>query len=372
MLHTILYISPGPIYTAHTEAYQRPYIELSKSFKGYIFATSPQKEHMKIGNFDFISVKYRGSITNILFYVSFCFWNALKLRMRKEKIDLVSTYDPLKTGLIGMVVSKILGAKFAPEVKGVYTSPAEWVDNEDSMETRLKKRIYPLIMYIVLRSADGIRLLFKEQIDCFGKILHGKIIRHFPSYVAINNFQCIKEEKEVLFIGYPFKRKGVDVLINAFKLVSSKSPDWKLKIIGWYPNPLEIDNAIGKHPQIVRQNPVPHKEIPDHIGSCGIFVLPSRSEAMGRVLVEAMAAGKPRIGSNVDGIPTVIENGVDGLLFESENIDDLAEKLDILMNSSEIRKKLGKNGEERARTDFTIEKYCNNLEKYYLEVLGNN
>jgi glycosyltransferase involved in cell wall biosynthesis len=49
---------------------------------------------------------------------------------------------------------------------------------------------------------------------------------------------------------------------------------------------------------------------------------------MGRVLVEAMAAEKPRIGSSVGGIPTMINDGVDGYLVEPENIGDLAKKLE--------------------------------------------
>ena len=70
------------------------------------------------------------------------------------------------------------------------------------------------------------------------------------------------------------------------------------------------------------------------------------------MLVEAMAAGKPRIGSNVDGIPTVINDGIDGLLVAPENVDDLANKLDMLMGNSDMRHELGKNGEIRAKKNF--------------------
>jgi glycosyltransferase involved in cell wall biosynthesis len=90
---------------------------------------------------------------------------------------------------------------------------------------------------------------------------------------------------------------------------------------------------------------------------------------MGRVLIETMAAGKPRIGSNVDGIPTVINNGVDGLLVESENIDDLANKLEMLMSNPDLRYKLGKAGEIRAKKEFTEDVYIKNLENFYNEIL---
>lgn len=369
MKKTILYINPGPSNSAHDEAYQFQYKMLSKSFNGYILTSSLNKEIFNIDDFIFVSIYFKNTMFNTITFVLFCLRYAIKLRRENVKIDLVSTYDPLKTGLIGMLASKILGAKFAPEVKGVYTSPGEWADNPNSFQTRLKKKLYPIIMYIVLRSADGIRLLYKEQIDYFGELLNGKVIQHFPSYVATEEFRNLREEKEILFVGFPFRRKGLDILIHSFKKIAPNYPGWQLKIIGWFENPDEVDSAIGGHPQIVRLKPIPHAEMSDHIGSCAVFVLPSRSEAMGRVLVESMAAGKPRIGSNVDGIPTVIDDGVDGLLFESENVDDLAEKLEVLMSNPELREKLGKNGEAMAKNGFTREKYFKNLEKFYMDVL---
>jgi len=67
--------------------------------------------------------------------------------------------------------------------------------------------------------------------------------------------------------------------------------------------------------------------------ACRCFVLPSREEGMGRVLLEAMASAKPVIGANVGGIPALIEDGKNGYLFESEDVDELAKKLDLIFFS---------------------------------------
>jgi len=91
---------------------------------------------------------------------------------------------------------------------------------------------------------------------------------------------------------------------------------------------------------------------------CLFCVLPSRSEAMGRVLIEAMAAGKPVIGSRVGGIPGVITDGYDGFLFESENIDALADKMIILLSNEELRKRMGKNALSSVKNKFSSEKYA--------------
>lgn len=370
MLKRILYIRPGPTFKPHDPSLLKHYEYLSKYFQGYIFSTSPEAEDFQIDKFHFLSMKFDPGVKSFFVFKRFCHQQAKKILQNNERFDLVTAYDPLKTGLIGAGIAKMHGAKFAPEVNGVYTSPAEWIDNPYKLANQVKKRIYPLIMHHVLKQAQGARLLFKQQIDSFKSITQGKVIVDFRLAVDMKAFRPIKENKEVLFVGFPFKRKGVDVLISAFKQIAPKYPGWKLKILGWFSNPEELYNAIGDHDQIFHQPPVHHDEMPEHIGSCGILVLPSRSEAMGRVLIEAMAAGKPRIGSKVDGIPTVINDGVDGLLCEPGSIDDLARKLDKLMADPVLRKKLGDAGRLRAEQEFTEDVFMKNLVGFYNTVIA--
>ncbi len=370
MKKTILLLSPGPNYWPNTDSYRGRFEELSKTFKGYIFTTSSQRQMLSMGSFTFHSIKYVNSLVRVPLFVFFCAWNAVKLRIKKQKVDLVVSYDPFLTGAIGAMVALMLKAKFIPEVNGVYTSDAEWIDFQDTAGVKLKRRVGDRIMRFVMSSADAVKVLFPGQLSPFKDLLKDKPVQHYPNFIPVDSFSNLCEKNEILFVGFPFKRKGVDILIAAFKQLAPKFPDWKLKILGWYPDPTELNSAIAGHPQIFHHKPVPRQEMPDHIGSCAILVLPSRSEAMGRVLVEAMAAGKPRVGSNVDGIPAVINNGVDGVLFEPENVGDLASKLEMLMSNPAMRRKLGNAGAMRAKHEFTREEYCKNVVKFYGEVLS--
>jgi glycosyltransferase involved in cell wall biosynthesis len=160
------------------------------------------------------------------------------------------------------------------------------------------------------------------------------------------------------------------VLIRAFRAVAPAHPDWQLKILGWYPRPLASYLDLAEHPQIFHHAAVHHRDMPAHIGHCAMLVLPSRSEAMGRVLLEAMAAAKPRIGSRVGGIPTVIEDGCDGMLFESENVDQLAGLLDALIRDPQRRRELGEAGRARAAKEFSLELYFEKLDEFYRSILG--
>jgi glycosyltransferase involved in cell wall biosynthesis len=80
------------------------------------------------------------------------------------------------------------------------------------------------------------------------------------------------------------------------------------------------------------------------VNRCFALLLPSRTEAMGRVLLEAMAAGKPIVGARVDGIPRVIRPDHNGLLFECGNVEDLAAQLERLMADPAFARALGENG----------------------------
>jgi glycosyltransferase involved in cell wall biosynthesis len=367
---TIAYLNPGPNYRPRSFIYQNQFKGLSQGLNGYILTTGSKSEVIRMHGFVYISIPYRGSPTRIVNFLLFCWWFARKMAKRRRRIELVATYDPLSTGMVGLMLSRMLKAKFAPEVNGVYTSSAEWLDVKPGLLTSIKKAVYPAMMRFVLKHADGVRLLFPEQVNSYSREIQGKVVHSFPCYVPVEDFRNAGEKSEVLFVGFPYRRKGVDILIQAFKQVADRYPEWKLKILGWYPNPRELMEAIGGHPQIYHHNPVPYAEMIEHIGSCAILVLPSRSEAMGRVLVEAMAAGKARIGSDVDGIPSVITDGVDGLLFEPGNVGDLARKLEMLMGDAELRRRLGKAGEARAREQFSLRKYGENMNRFYAEVIA--
>ena len=96
-------------------------------------------------------------------------------------------------------------------------------------------------------------------------------------------------------------------------------------------------------------------------------VLPSRSEAMGRVLLEGMAYGKPVIASRVDGIPTYVKERINGLLFESENSAELAQRLADILADPEAAARLGEQAYDYVRAHLSEEKY---LEYYHGMLTG--
>jgi len=99
-----------------------------------------------------------------------------------------------------------------------------------------------------------------------------------------------------------------------------------------------------------------------------VFVLPSMNEGMGRVLVEAMAAGKPVVASNVGGIPDLIVNGQNGFLFEPGDVNGLSAAIEKLLLDKNMRCAMGEKGQTIAR-DFSEEKMIKKIDALYASLL---
>lgn len=247
---------------------------------------------------------------------------------KKQKIDAIIAYDPLTLGVAAVILRMITGTEVFIEINGhlltaafvAENTPAKWI----------KRFLYRTVIGFCIRRASAIKLLNNSQRAEFYTLIGSKPVFVFPEYVPTHIFSRSFQNKGYLFFaGFPFYLKGVDILIQAFKKISPDYPDTRLIIMGYHSEAeaIQFSSLIGACKQIEIKRPVNFDEILDYFRDCLFFVLPSRSEAMGRVLIEAMACGKPVVGSAVGGIPDIIQDGKNGLLFRSEDADDLAEKL---------------------------------------------
>lgn len=365
----VLLIFPGPIYKVE-EAFKVRLESYAPNYSGVMLTNGTAENIDKLGRFEII--KYPVNEMSIADTYKF-YKYAINLVKKHSKsghgFDLIVTYDPLKMGILSVLLSKISGAKLIVEVNGDYADPYNYIDEKNRFKSFLRRKIYVAIARQVLKRADGIKLLFDRQIDFCRSSLKKAVIRRFPDFVDIDPFDVKGEEKIILVAGFPFYRKGIDILITAFKNLSDKYPDWTLKILGHFPDQELLNKHIDNHPKIFHQKAVYYEQMPTQIQNSAIVTLPSRSEAMGRIMIEAMIAGKARVGADVGGIHTVIDDGVDGRLFESENTAQLQKILDDFMGSGDLRKKYGEASILRARKEFGKENYFVSLNELYQSVL---
>lgn len=154
------------------------------------------------------------------------------------------------------------------------------------------------------------------------------------------------QSKKVIAVGSFGYNKGYDLLLKIWRNVETGFPDWELDVYGkgTYENLLPDADKLG----LQRINF--HQSTPDiatkYLES-SIFVLPSRSEGFGMVIIEAMSCGLPVVSFNCPHGPgDIITDGKDGFLIENGNNIQFAQKLQLLMANADLRLEFGSVGKK--------------------------
>lgn len=174
-------------------------------------------------------------------------------------------------------------------------------------------------------------------------------------------------------IGSLIHRKGIDLLLEAAKLLQQKKIKFHIILAGGGPEENQFKEMVSRFNLDNAITFTGDTDSPDLLYKhmFDINVLASRSEAFGITLAEGAACGLPCVGSNTEGIPEVICDQKTGLLFEPDNANDLADKLEILINNPELRKKMGKQGRRFIVDKMSQSKQVNEFNNTLLN-LGNS
>jgi len=204
----------------------------------------------------------------------------------------------------------------------------------------------------------------------------GKVYSQYNPVVAISssffreevvNEGALNYHKTLLFVGRPSKEKGFDTLLEAFGLLNNR--EFSLSFVGF-----TKDEFFELYPKLRnKENSQRHKfygfidwrnGLKQILQQSFALVLPSLSEGTPRVLLEAMSQGCPVIAAETGGIPDIVEDGKDGILFKPGDTQDLLQKLQYLIGDENKRTTLIRNGIEKAKKN-TIEDFGNT----FLEIL---
>ena len=132
---------------------------------------------------------------------------------------------------------------------------------------------------------------------------------------------AVAEAEDIVFAGVLIPRKGLHHLLNAFAALDH--PRAQLRLVGGAENAAYAESLrrqateLGINKRIHFAGAVTQRELAEYFGSARVMILPSLSEGLGRVVVEAMLLGTPVIGSRVGGIPDLIRDGENGYLVEA-------------------------------------------------------
>jgi len=195
----------------------------------------------------------------------------------------------------------------------------------------------------------------------------------FPTYSDLAAFagpaRPLPAQQRIVFVGVLERYKDVEGLARAWRRVAARLPEARLELIG-SGTQAGVAEALAREGVEWRRSVDP-AGVARALDRARALVLPSRSEGLGRVIIEAFMRGRPAIGSRVGGIPDLIADGVNGLLVEVGDADGLAAAIERLLTDDALAVRLGAAAQETAAAWTTsASAYAENVRSLIDAVLG--
>lgn len=204
-----------------------------------------------------------------------------------------------------------------------------------------------------VRGADAIRTVSgytSELVRALGR----EPAAEFPAFMDAAPFLAtvpaeLPERPQALFVGVLERYKNVDGLAAAWRVVARRLPDARLRVVGRGSLVGPVEELLRELPDRVAWSPaLPAEAIAGELDRATVLVLPSRSEGMGRVVVEAFARARPVVAADVGGIRDLVEDEVNGLLVDPADTSAVAAALVRVLADRELAERLGRAGHARA------------------------
>ena len=277
-----------------------------------------------------------------------------------EKVDIVHSYLHIGNGY-GVLAAMLIGKRrFIPSIRSKETKRSLFMRITDWMAMHYARMI-------VVNSEEGMRFVMNQwrvAENRLAVIHNGVDLGKFLPLITKSKQKKIVHNLIVTMIGKNTYVKNVDMVLEVAAEVHNEFEDVHFWLVG-----PELDSGTFSRVRQVQEGYVkplgPQDDIPSIIKDTDLLILTSRSEGLPNVIMEAMAAGKPVVSTNVGGVPELIKDGWNGFLVSSEDVDSMAEKVKDLIKDSSLRKRLGRNAATFVREHFSVENMVNKTEELY-------
>jgi len=326
----------------------------------------PLPDHLIKASSIVIGVPLAGSVARIS--ISPLVYRRVKKILEKEQFDIVHIHEPMTPilPLAALRHSKAINVAtfhaYRPDSHPIY-------EYSEPIFKRLGRKL------------DGRIAVSRAARDHISRYFPGEY-RIIPNGVDVEMFgkptlpveRFADGRPNVLFVGRLEKRKGLRHLLDAFKYVKQTIPDARLLVVGAF-------DEDDKKPfvEYVRENriygvrfvgKVPEEELPRYYHTCDVFCAPSIGfESFGMVLLEAMAAGKPVVASDIPGYSDVLKSGAEGILVPPANPEALARAIVYLLNNPSLRAYMGEMGRKKAAC-YSWHNVASQVFEFYQELQG--
>jgi glycosyltransferase involved in cell wall biosynthesis len=290
-----------------------------------------------------------GPLDGVLFYATLPALVANELRsFRPDAVITQSAYEAA-AALLARAITRSR-ARIVTEVHG------DWDTATELYGSRSRRLLWPIAARVsryAVRRADGVRAV-SDFTQARVRSEGVEPVSVFPAYVDLTAFAdrepaALPEHPRALFVGVLERYKNVDGLAAAWRLAAPRVPDAELVVVGRGRERETIECLTAELPsQTTWHARLRQEEIARELDNSSILVLPSRSEGLPRIVMEAFVRGRPVLGARVGGIPDIVEDGVNGLLVPPEDPQALADALVEVLSDRMLQTRLAEGARESA------------------------
>ncbi|MGJ5642347.1 glycosyltransferase family 4 protein [Formosa sp. S-31] len=240
-----------------------------------------------------------------------------------------------------------------------------------SPETSLQSNFKWLYQYYFQNSNNTIAIsnYWKNEINKLGIQPNKVTVIYNPSPEV--NLISSEKEKYILFAGTLNKRKGYSDLIHAFGKIAKNHLDWKLILAGngEVENAKHLINKLNIKNQAELVGWIADEKKHQIFQKASVFCLPSYAEGFPMAVLDAWAFGIPVICTPVGGLPDIVEEGENALMFQCGDIDKLSEQLEKLIKNDNLRKSISSKSKSLSSTIFNFKSINKQVEVLYKSLL---
>lgn len=324
-------------------------------------------------------IKVSGSIAHIPFAGSVArvtlsprVYRRVKKILKREQFDVIHLHEPM-TPALPLAVLRHVPLSPRSVVVGTFHAYRESSHPGYDYVKPVFKRFFSRLDGRIVVSEAVRDLLDSYFPDDYRIIPNGIDLERFsdPALRPIERFDDGK--LNILFVGRLEKRKGFKYLLQAFAQVKKAIPEARLMVVGAYDKEDKEPFVLYARQHRLRDvrfiGQVSEDDLPRYYRTCHVFCAPSTGfESFGIILLEAMAAGKPIVASNIDGYRGVLKSGEVGLLVRPEDERRLADALIRLLKDPTLCERMGRQGQAEA-ADYSWRKVAQQILHYYRELL---
>lgn len=308
------------------------------------------------------AMRVSGSIARITFS-----WKSPEVRevLAEGKFDVVHLHEPL----MPLLPYHFLRYSNSATV-GTFHAAKDHGNRFYGYTTRLTRRWFRKLDGKIAVSPAAVSLVSRYFTGYFNIIPNGIDYDHFAEATApIEEFDDGKQN--ILFVGRPEKRKGLKYLLRAYMRIRSQVADTRLIVVG-AGDFSRYERIMASFPDVVFRPDVPYAELPRYYRSATVFCCPNTgNESQGYVLLEALAAGRAVVASNIEGFAGVVTDEVDGLLVRPKDSDAIESAVIRLLKDQRLREVFGQRGQELAR-HYSWDNVAHRVMSYYERILYEN